>query len=534
MSSNTQPVPSVTDGVPEGGYNHRQIMVIMSGLMLGMFLAALDQTIVTTALTRISEDFHRLDLYNWVVTSYLLTSTVTTPLYGKISDLFGRKVIFQFAIVLFLAGSALSGLAGSMVQLIIFRGIQGLGGGGLFAVALSIVGDVIPPRDRGRYQGYFGAVFGVASIIGPLIGGLLVDDFSWRWVFYVNLPIGVVALAVINRVLHNDSRRRSTSIDVPGALLSVGGVALVLVAVQSIGNAARLTTWSEILGPVGLVLIALFIFWESRATEPILPLRLFKNSVFAVSSALSLVTGAVMFGAIIFLPLYLQTVRDISPTLSGMRLLALLVGLLVTSIGSGRLISARGRYKNFVVVGTALMAVGIFLMAHIQVNTSDLVLYGMMLVVGAGLGLFMQTLTLATQNSISRQDMGVGTSAITFFRTLGGAVGAAVLGAVLLDQERHFRAADIAKYGVKLGTAHTFTSAMDRAFLYSVPVAVIAFLISFLLKDLRLRTSVGPSPASAGADGAPASSNPNANANGNGNASGPPGRPVTGSPALEG
>jgi EmrB/QacA subfamily drug resistance transporter len=480
---------------PAEGYNHRQILVIMSGLMLGMFLAALDQTIVTTALTRISEDFHHLNLYSWVVTSYLLTSTVTTPLYGKVSDLVGRKTIFEFAIVLFLAGSALSGLSGSMLQLIIFRGVQGLGGGGLFAVALSIVGDVIPPRDRGRYQGYFGGVFGIASVIGPLIGGFLVDEASWRWVFYVNLPIGIVALAVINRVLHNDRRHSPANIDVTGALLAVAGVALLLVAVQSAGQAAHVTTLAKALGPVGLALIALFVWWETRAAEPIVPLRLFRNSVFSVASVLSLVTGAVMFGAIIFLPQYLQTVRDVSPTMSGLRLLALLVGMLLTSITSGRLISRWGRYKAFVVVGTGVMAVGMYLMALIQVGTSALALYGMMFVVGAGLGLFMQTLVLATQNSIAMKDMGVGTSAITFFRTLGGAVGAAVLGAVVIDQKNVLGPGDIIRYGKSLGVSHAFTTAMDRAFLWSVPIAIASFGLSFLLKEVRLRTSAGQPPA---------------------------------------
>jgi EmrB/QacA subfamily drug resistance transporter len=474
----------------------------MSGLMLGMFLAALDQTIVTTALTRISEDFHHLNLYSWVVTSYLLTSTVTTPLYGKISDLFGRKAIFQFAIVLFLAGSALSGLSGSMVQLIIFRGVQGLGGGGLFSVALSIVGDVIPPRDRGRYQGYFGGVFGLASVIGPLIGGFLVDVSTWRLVFYVNLPIGAVALVVISRVLHNDRRQSSARIDLAGALLSVGGVALVLVAAQSVGNAAKLTTSAMVLGPVGLALIALFVWWETRAAEPIVPLRLFRNSVFSVASVLSLVTGAVMFGAIIFLPQYLQLVRGVSPTLSGMRLLALLAGMLLTSITSGRLISSRGRYKVFVVAGTGVMTVGMYLMSLIQVGTGSAALYGMMFVVGAGLGLFMQTLVLATQNSIAMSDMGVGTSAITFFRTLGGAIGAAVLGAVVLDQEKLLGPADIARYGKVIGSAHAFTTAMDRAFLWSVPIAIFSFGLSFLLKEVKLRTSAGARPGAGNTAGA--------------------------------
>jgi EmrB/QacA subfamily drug resistance transporter len=492
--------PNFSTGSSEA-YTHRAILVIMSGLMLGMFLAALDQTIVSTALPKISQDFHRTDLYSWVVTSYLLTSTVTTPLYGKISDMFGRKAIFQFAIVLFLAGSALSGLAGSMIQLIIFRGVQGLGGGGLFAVALSIVGDVIPPRDRGRYQGYFGAVFGVASVVGPLVGGFLVEQISWRWVFYVNLPIGLVALAVINRVLRSDRRRSTARVDIAGSLLSVGGVALFLVAVQSAGQDRRITTSSAAFGVVGLLLVALFVWWETRASEPIVPLRLFRNGVFAVSSVLSLVTGAVMFGAIIFLPQYLQFVRGVSPTMAGLRLLALLVGILFTSIGSGRLISRRGTYKVYVVVGTALVAVGMYLMSLISVTTSSPVLYGMMLVVGLGLGLFMQTLVLATQNSIAIRDMGVGTSAITFFRTLGGAVGAAVLGAVMIDQRDSLLPADIAHYGKALGTAHAFTTAMDRAFLWSVPVAVVAFAISFLLKDIRLRTSAGGRPPVEGTEG---------------------------------
>jgi EmrB/QacA subfamily drug resistance transporter len=259
-------------------YTHRQILAIMSGLMLGMLLAALDQTIVSTALTTISKDFHRPDLYSWVVTSYLLTSTVTTPLYGKVSDLFGRKRIFQFAIVVFLIGSALSGLSGSMYQLIIFRGVQGLGAGGLMSLALAIVGDVIPPRQRGRYQGYFGGVFGAASVLGPLIGGFLVDQASWRWVFYVNLPIGIVALLVINRVLQLDHQPRKAKIDWGGALLMVAGVSLLLVGVQTAGQDAKITTTALVYAIAGLALIVGFIGWELRvATEPILPMRLFRN-----------------------------------------------------------------------------------------------------------------------------------------------------------------------------------------------------------------------------------------------------------------
>ncbi len=474
-------------------YSHRQILVIMSGLMLGMLLAALDQTIVSTALTTIAKDFKRPDLYSWVVTSYLLTSTASTPLYGKIGDLFGRKRIFQFAIVLFLIGSILSGLSGSMIQLILFRGVQGLGAGGLMSIALSIVGDVIPPRDRGRYQGYFGAIFGASSVLGPLIGGFLVDQASWRWVFYVNVPIGIVALVVINRVLHLDQVHRAAKIDFAGSLLLVGGVSLFLIAVQDTGTHAGLTSQATTLGVLGLLFIGAFILWERRATEPVLPLRLFGNSVFTVSSALSLITGASMFGALIFLPQYLQIVRHISPTISGLRLLPMLAGLLLTSITSGRLISKYGRYKSFVIAGTAILTAGLALLTQLTVTTNPWVFSGMLFVIGVGLGLFMQTLVLATQNSIERSDLGVGTSAITFFRTLGGAIGAAVLGAILIAKERSSLPADIAHHGPKLGPLEAFTHGMQRAYLWTIPVSILAFLLSFLLKEVRLRTAADQS-----------------------------------------
>jgi EmrB/QacA subfamily drug resistance transporter len=473
-------------------YSQRQINLIMSGLMLGMLLAALDQTIVATALTTISRDFHRTDLYSWVVTSYLLTSTVTTPLYGKVSDLFGRKRIFQFAIVVFLIGSALSGLSGSMYQLIIFRGVQGLGAGGLMSLALAIVGDVIAPRDRGRYQGYFGAVFGFASVIGPLVGGFLVEQASWRWVFYVNLPIGVIALVVINRVLKLDHQPRRAKIDWLGALLVVAGVGLLLVGVQNAGTHAAITSTSIVFAVVGLLLVAAFVWWETRASEPILPMRLFGNRVFTVAVVLSLITGAVMFGAIIFSPQYLQTVRGVSPTSSGLRLLPLLVGLLITSIGSGRAISATGRYKIFVVVGTAILTCGMVLFTQLHVHTSTLDFSLILFIVGIGLGLFMQTLTIVVQNAIAREDLGVGTSAVTFFRTLGGAIGASVLGAILINQERAVLPGDIARYGRIAGPGFAFTHGMDRAYLYAAPVALIAFLLSFLLREIRLRGSGEP------------------------------------------
>lgn len=484
---------TVTQAPPEQatGYTHRQILLIMSGLMLGLLLASLDQTIVSTALTTISRDFKRLDLYSWVVTSYLLTSTASTPLYGKISDQFGRKRIFQAAIVIFLVGSVLSGLSQNMYELIIFRGVQGVGAGGLMTLAMAIIGDVIAPRDRGRYQGYFGAVFGVSSVIGPLIGGFLVDQASWRWVFYVNVPIGAVALIVVNRVLHLDHVTRNSKVDILGALLIVSGVSLFLVGVQDAGTAAKLTGSSVGFGIAGLVLIAAFGWWETKAAEPIIPLHLFRERVFTVANVLGFVTGAAMFGSLIFLPLYFQTVRGVSPTMSGMRMLPMMVGMLTTSIISGRMISRIGRYKWFVVSGTAILSGAIGIMTTITITTSAWALVGMLFLVGFGLGLFMQVLILSVQNSIPFEYMGTGTASVTFFRTLGGAIGAAVLGAVLILNEKTNAPHYIHTYGMAKGTQLAFTHGMDRAFMYALPVAVLAFLLSFLMREVKLRAMPG-------------------------------------------
>ena len=491
------PHPEAAAQVPE--YTHRQILLIMSGLGVGLLLASLDQTIVSTALTRISEDFHRLDLYSWVVTAYLLTSTASTPLYGKISDQFGRKRIFQAAIVIFLVGSALSGLSQNMYQLIAFRALQGLGAGGLMTLAFAIIGDVIAPRERGRYQGYFGAVFAVSSVIGPLIGGFLVDQASWRWVFYVNLPIGIPGLILINRVLKIDRKTVRTKVDVAGSLLIVGGVSLLLIGVQIAGAAAKLTTTAWAYMIPGVLLIVGFVWWERRAVDPIIPLNLFRNQVFAVANTLGFITGTVMFGALLFLPLYLQTVRGVSPTISGLRLLPMLAGVLLTSITSGRLVSRLGRYKLFVVAGTGILALGIAWLTTITVSTGAWDLAGMLFLIGLGLGMFMQILVLSVQNSVERQFMGVGTASVTFFRTLGGAVGAAVLGAVLILKEKSSLPGYIHRYGPgAVAQHHAFVYGMDQAFVYALPVAVLAFGLSFLMKEVRLRSGAAAEGATAG------------------------------------
>jgi EmrB/QacA subfamily drug resistance transporter len=511
--------PASAEPAGPGQLSQRRILVIIGALLLGMLLAALDQTIVATALPTIAGDLHGLSHLSWVVTAYLLASTVSTPLWGKLGDLYGRKAFFQAAIVIFLIGSVLAGLAHTMLELIAFRAVQGIGGGGLLTGAQTIVADVVPARDRGRYQGLFGSVFGVTSVIGPLIGGFFVDNLSWRWVFYVNLPIGAVALAVVTAVLPGRLSRVQHRIDYLGTLLLAGAVS-GLVLLTSLGGTTY--RWSSApifsLGAAAVVLGAAFVWAESRAAEPVVPLHLFRNRVFSAAGAVGFVVGFAMFGAIAYLPQYMQIVKGSSPTISGLRLLPLMAGLLTTSIVTGRLVSRWGRYRVFPIVGTAVMTLGLYLLSHLGVATSDWLSSMYMLVLGAGIGASLQVLVVAVQNAVSYADLGAATGGATFFRSIGGSFGTAIFGAVFanvlpgnlaaslhgLSLPRGVTAASGASPAVlaRLPTAvHAgyisgYATSLQTVFLVAVPFGALAFLLSWTLKDVPLRTTTGaPDPA---------------------------------------
>ena len=497
----------------------RRLLVIIGALLLGMLLAALDQTIVATALPTIAGDLHGLSDLSWIVTAYILASTASTPLWGKLGDLYGRKIFFQAAIVIFLVGSALSGLSHSIMELIAFRAIQGIGGGGLTIGAQAIVGDVVAPRDRGKYQGIFGGVFGVASVLGPLIGGFFVQNLSWRWVFYVNLPIGAVALVVTAIVLPGSLTRVRHVIDYLGTiLLAAAATSLVLLTTLG-GNTYRWASPQIIfLAVASVVFIVAFVLTERRAAEPVLPLRLFTNRVFSVSSAVGFVVGFAMFGAITYLPQYMQVVRGSSPTGSGLQLLPLMAGLLLTSTLSGILISRWGRYKIFPIIGTALMTAGMYLLSMLGVGTSTLASSAYMFVLGVGIGAVMQVLVIAVQNVVPYSDLGVATSGVTFFRSIGGSFGTAVFGAIFASQltgnlarylaGTHIPAGFSASAGaspatlaklppaVHAGYVHAFAASLHTVFLVAVPIAAVAFALTWLLKEVPLRKVASvPDPA---------------------------------------
>ena len=489
--------------------------LVFGALLLVLFIAALDQTIVSTALPTIVGELGGLEYLSWVVTAYLLASTVVGPIYGKLGDMYGRKRVLQAALVIFLVGSMLCGLAGSMLELIVFRAVQGLGGGGLIVVSMAVVGDIVAPRERGRYQGLFGGVLGVAVVAGPLLGGFFVDNLSWRWIFYINLPLGLVALAVISSVLESRQVTERCRIDWLGTLVLAAGLSGVILYTSLGGTSyAWDAPWMLATISASVALLALFPLVEARAAEPIVPLELFRNATFRTTSAIGFVIGFALFGSVTFIPVYLQLVKGYSATGSGLLLTPMMLGVLVTSTASGFLISRYGSYRRFPRAGTALAAVALYLLSTLEPGTPTWVAGLYMLLLGLGLGLVMQVLVLAAQNAVDYRLLGVATSGATLFRQVGGSIGVSVFGAIFanrLGQELAHRLppgadvptdatpAAIEQLPTAINTiyAAAVAAALHPVFQTAAAVMVVAFALSWRLRDVPLReTTQAPVGAS--------------------------------------
>ncbi|HEY6058844.1 MAG TPA: MDR family MFS transporter, partial [Candidatus Limnocylindrales bacterium] len=534
--------PSLAED-PALGLDRRAKFEILGAVMLALFLGALDQTIVGTALPRIITDLHGNELYTWVVTIYLLTSTITVPFYGKLSDLFGRKPLLMIGVTLFLVGSALSGLSQDIYQLILFRGIQGIGAGSLFPISLAVIGDLFTPAERGKYQGLFGAVFGLSSILGPGLGGFITDTISWHWVFYVNIPIGLVSLFVIWRLLPVVKRPTAPNLDFLGAAVFTVAIGFFLVGLtnKQAGN------WTDVpvggyIG-IGLLLGLVFLLIEARAKEPIVPLDLWRNRTYASSIISTFLVSFGFFGAIIFLPRWYQFVKGIGATESGYQIMPLLIGLILSSIVSGQIVARTGRYKLLVVVSILVMAGGLALMTNLRAETDTPVLWLWMFVAGLGIGPTFAVFTIIVQNAVPFDRLGVATSNLTFFRQIGGSIGLAIAGTLFATSFQDKLApelvargvpgpaaqqfagfatgaggSDVTAVGVDLGTtlAHVlppaaqslipnivagvheaFSLAISSTFYFSVAAVAAAALVALVMAELPLRTTLGPRPAPA-------------------------------------
>lgn len=496
---------TISDG--SNGVSPRDRFAIFSALVLVLLLASLDQTIVSTALPTIVSEIGGLAHLSWIVTAYLLATTVVVPLYGKLGDIYGRRTVLQAAVIIFLIGSGLCGMAQNLPELIAFRIVQGLGGGGLIVTAIAVVGDIVPPRERGRYQGFFGGVFGISTVLGPLLGGFIVDQFSWRWIFYINLPLGLLALAVINATFKPHRRPATVSIDYAGAgLLAIALTCVILIS--SLGSTLIVEA------PVSFMAIALlavlsigaFIYVETVVPDPLLPLSLFKNRAFVLATAIGFIVGMALFGSITLLPVYFQVVKGLDPTSAGLHLTPMMLGVFVTSIVSGQIISRIGRYKLFPIIGTALMTVALGLLSRLTVDTSSALASAYMLVLGAGLGMVMQILVMAVQNAVAYEQLGVATSGTTLFRSIGGSIGAALFGGIfayVLEQHMHsalpglsaaLRDPDaIAALAEPLRSTYlaVFVDALHPVFVTAAALALISFFLALAIKEVPLRTSIG-------------------------------------------